>query len=149
MPEHVHLLVHPRETEYDIARIRQAIKAPIGSAAIAWLTTNDPEWLPRITRKRGAGTERLCWQSGGGHDRNIIEPVTLMNMINYIHANPVRRGLVERASDWEWTSAAFLQIGGDSPIPVDRIPPEWDNNGDRSGLFLLGSAWRPDCGFEI
>ena len=55
----------------------------------------------------------------------VILPVTLMNMIDYIHANPVRRGLVERASDWEWSSAAFLQIGGDSLIPVNRIPPEW------------------------
>jgi hypothetical protein len=46
-------------------------------------------------------------------------------MIDYIHANPVRRGLVELASDWEWSSAAFLQDGGDSPIPVDRVSPEW------------------------
>ena len=28
MPEHAHLIVHPRPNEYDIARIRQAIKEP-------------------------------------------------------------------------------------------------------------------------
>ena len=28
-------------------------------------------------------------------------------MIEYIHANPVRRGLVERAEDWEWSSARW------------------------------------------
>ncbi|MBT6158266.1 MAG: hypothetical protein HOL01_05445 [Planctomycetaceae bacterium] len=125
MPEHVHLVVHPRETEYDIAAIRKAIKAPVGSAAIDWLKTNAPEWLPRITRKRGGETERLFWQSGGGHDRNIIEPATLMRMIDYVHANPVRKGFVERASEWEWSSAAFLLTGGDSPIRVDRVPPGW------------------------
>jgi putative transposase len=28
-------------------------------------------------------------------------------MIDYIHANPVRRGLVTRAEDWEWSSARW------------------------------------------
>ncbi|MBT4867484.1 MAG: hypothetical protein HON53_20460 [Planctomycetaceae bacterium] len=125
MPEHVHMVVHPREAEYDISAIRKAIKAPVGSAAIAWLETNAPEWLPRVTRQRGGRTERIFWQSGGGYDRNIIEPDTLMSMIDYMHANPLRRGLVERAPEREWSSASFLLDGGESPIPVDRIPPEW------------------------
>ena len=37
MPEHVHLIVRPRESEYDIAEIRRAIKAPVGSKAIKYL----------------------------------------------------------------------------------------------------------------
>ena len=28
-------------------------------------------------------------------------------MIDYLHANPVRRGLVARAEDWEWPSARW------------------------------------------
>jgi putative transposase len=28
-------------------------------------------------------------------------------MIDAIHANPVRRGLVARAEDWEWSSARW------------------------------------------
>jgi hypothetical protein len=46
MPEHVHLVVRPREAEYDIAAIRKAIKAPVGTAAIAWLETNAPNGCP-------------------------------------------------------------------------------------------------------
>ena len=38
----------------------------------------------------------LFWQSGGGFDRNVNEPRALMAMIDYIHLNPVRRGLVAR-----------------------------------------------------
>jgi putative transposase len=48
-------------------------------------------------------------------------------MIDYIHLNPVRRGLVERASDWKWSSAAWfedLEVEGNGLVP-DRIPPEW------------------------
>jgi putative transposase len=31
----------------------------------------------------------------------------LWAMINYFHQNPVRRGLVQRATDWKWSSARF------------------------------------------
>ncbi len=45
--------------------------------------------------------------SAGGYDRNAYEPHTLLAMIEYIHANPVRRGLVKRAEDWKWSSAGW------------------------------------------
>jgi putative transposase len=125
MPEHVHLLIRPREAIYDIADIRLAIKAPVGQQAMAYLQADAPEWLPRVTRQRGDKTERLFWQSGGGYDRNITEPSTLMHVIDYIHNNPVRRGLVEHAWEWKWSSAAFYLGMGDSPIRLDPIPWEW------------------------
>ncbi len=125
MPEHVHLIVHPRDTSYDIADIRKAIKTPVGRKGIRFIEEHAPEWLPRITRKRGLKTERLFWQSGGGYDRNVVEPQTLMKMIDYIHLNPVRRGLVEKAVDWKWSSAAWNLNMGEVPMVPDLIPPEW------------------------
>jgi putative transposase len=80
---------------------------------------------PRITRTRGGVAERLFWQSGGGYDRNITEPSTLAAAIVYIHANPVRRGLVDRASDWTWSSAGWFEGEGRNELPPDPIPPEW------------------------
>lgn len=47
----------------------------------------------------------LFWQRGGGYDRNVRGEDALREKIGYIHANPVRRGLVERAEDWVWSSA--------------------------------------------
>jgi len=38
-------------------------------------------------------------QRGGGYDRKVIELSTLLYLIEYIHNNPVRRGLVNRATD--------------------------------------------------
>ena len=125
MPEHVHLVVHPKEHVYDIAEIRKVIKEPVGTQAIRWLVKEAPGWIPRITRRRGKKTERLFWQSGGGYDRNITEPKTLMQIIDYIHMNPVRRGLVERANQWKWSSAAWFLGAGTPPLIPDRIPPEW------------------------
>ncbi len=125
MPEHAHLIVHPRDSEYDIANIRKASKAPVGSKAIKFIKGEAPHWLPRVTRRRGQKTERLFWQSGGGHDRNVIEPETLMKMIDYIHMNSVRRGLVEKPEQWKWSSAAWYLGTGEPPIILDAIPYEW------------------------
>lgn len=125
MPDHAHLIVWPRQKIYEISDIRKAIKAPVGAKGIAWLEEHAPEWLPRITRKRGKKTERLFWQSGGGHDRNVYKGRTLLDMIDYIHANPVRKGLVLRPRDWKWSSAAWFDDGSEIPLMVDLIPPEW------------------------
>ena len=125
MPEHVHVLLHPNNELYDIADIRNAIKHPVGRAAIKHLAAKTPEWLPRITRKRGDKTERLFWQSGGGYDRNIDNGHTLAKEIEYIHLNPVRRGLVERAEDWKWSSAAWQLGSAPNSLATDSIPSEW------------------------
>jgi putative transposase len=37
----------------------------------------------------------------------ITSVATLRAAIEYIHANPVRRGLVARAEDWQWSSARW------------------------------------------
>ncbi|MEQ8616832.1 MAG: transposase [Lacipirellulaceae bacterium] len=125
MPDHVHLIIHPNATLYDIAAIRGAIKAPVARKAIEYLALEAPDWIPRISRKRGSKTERLFWQSGGGYDRNVTFGGTLLKMIDYIHLNPVRRGLVERPEEWKWSSAAWFAGVRDVPLILDTIPAAW------------------------
>ena len=125
MPEHVHLIVWPRRPTYQMATILKAIKEPVGRRAVSYLAEHAPEWLPRITRRRGARTERLFWQSGGGFDRNIWEPKALGPMIDYIHANPVHRGLAARDSAYRWSSAGWFEGTPTCDLIPDRIPPEW------------------------
>ena len=43
-------------------------------------------------------------------------------MIAYLHANPVRRILVEKADDWVWSSARFYQGATDVPLVLDPLP---------------------------
>jgi putative transposase len=128
MPEHVHLIIFPRKRDYSTSAIRKAIKEPVGRQAVRYLVDLHPEWLPRITRKRGDRIERLFWQSGGGFDRNVVEPKTLQSAIEYLHLNPVRRGLVERASDWKWSSASWYE-GKTALLQPDSIPPDWSREG--------------------
>ena len=46
--------------------------------------------------------------------------------IHYIHNNPVRRGLVSKASLWRWSSCLAWETGKDEPIAIDRdnVPME-------------------------
>ena len=125
MPDHAHVIVYPRQDEYDIAQIKHAVKSPVGRRGIAWLKANTPEWLPKITRNRGGKTERLFWQSGGGYDRNVVTRQTLLSMIDYLHDNPVRKQLVSRPRDWKYSSAAWYDDLTDVPLIPDKISPDW------------------------
>jgi putative transposase len=120
MPEHVHLLVAPREVGVEVGRFAGGIKEQVARKAIAWLEENAPEWIPTITVQEGKRTRRRFWQPGGGYDRNVDNLKTLLAIIDYIHANPVRRGLVERPEDWEYSSARWY--AGIRPVLIEMDP---------------------------
>lgn len=127
MPDHVHLIVHPRREAYDISAIRRAIKEPVARHAILWLKENSPEWLSKIERRRGERVEYVFWQSGGGYDRNVTDIETLSKMIDYIHLNPVRKKLVARACEWKWSSAAWYVDKSAVPLVPDEVPSDWSD----------------------
>jgi putative transposase len=116
MPEHVHLLVYPRQTPEAMPRFLQALKEPVARQAIAYLRTKAPAFLRELRVTEGKRVRHRFWQPGGGYDRNITSLEVLRAMIDYIHANPVRRGLVARAEQWEWSSARWY--AGIRPVPI-------------------------------
>ncbi len=127
MPEHVHLLLAPRSPSVGISQILGRIKRPVGRQAIAYLESTSPGWLARLTVVRSDGTdERRFWQAGGGYDRNVVESETAWKMVDYFHLNPVRRGLVGRPEDWEWSSARWYAGIRPVPLEIDATLPRID-----------------------
>ena len=63
------------------------------------------------------------WQPGGGYERNIAEGSTLRRLMDSIHENPVRHGMVERPEDWEWSIARWHAGIHPIPIEMDRTLP--------------------------
>ena len=41
--------------------------------------------------------------------------------LDYMHMNPVRAGLVARAVDWRWSSAAYFESGTDVGMPLEWV----------------------------
>ena len=125
MPEHVHIIVCPRDREYDTSDFLERIKGPVGRQAVRFLKLEAPEWLLRIRVKHGDFFKHHFWQPGRGHDRNVTRGRTLLKMIDYIHRNPVRRGLVEQAREWKWSSAGWYEGAPLNELKPDPIPWEW------------------------
>ncbi len=119
MPEHVHLLIWSGEKEYSIPKILQSIKLSTSMRAIRYLEKNKPEKLKWLHTGQKSSGYRF-WQDGGGYDRNVYSHDALVEIIEYIHRNPVRRGLVNDPFDWKWSSANEWRGPGSGPIRIDR-----------------------------
>jgi putative transposase len=120
MPEHVHLLIRPRESE--VGRILAAIKRPVSAAAKQYLCDrNATSWLQRLTVVEGGEEVFRFWQAGGGYDKNLTEEKAIQEIIAYIHANPVRRGLVEQPEQWYWSSARYWAGDLSGPLTMDSL----------------------------
>src|SRR5262249_40221221 len=94
MPEHVHVLIYPGETPGRMADILYTLKKSVANRAITYLTAHAPAFLPQMMDRQPNGpTAVRFWQRGGGYDENLYRPRKIWEKVEYIHANPVRRGL--------------------------------------------------------
>jgi putative transposase len=99
MPEHVHVLIGPRQPVYQVRLIRTALKVPVQRQALQFLRQHASTFLERLQDVQPNGkVHDRCWQRGGGYDGNVLEPATVVAMMEYLHNNPVRRGLVSGIS---------------------------------------------------
>ena len=73
-----------------------------------------------------------AWALGSGvkpfwktraYDFNVTAEKTLHAKLDYIHKNPITRGLVERADHWVWSSYRYYEYNDDSVIAMD-----WDGS---------------------
>ena len=120
MPEHVHLLIFPRASDYSISDILTDIKQPVTRWAFKYLQTRVPDSLSIMRDEQPSGKmAHRFWQRGGGYDRNLTKPKTIHATIDYIHTNPVRRELVDAADDWYWSSARYHMGRTDVPLVPD------------------------------
>jgi putative transposase len=119
MPNHVHLLIRPYQEIYSISDILLSIKQSASRKALISLRKKNSALLKKLATGQ-RHTHYRFWQDGGGYDRNIVFRKTIINVINYIHNNPVRRGLVSRPDDWKWSSAKDWADYGTGPIPIEK-----------------------------
>ncbi len=127
MPEHFHFLVAPRG-EYAVSAILRDIKQPSAMKMLVHIKLTRPVLAEQLAVMKGGRRVGRLWQQGGGYDRNITKLETAQASINYIHQNPVARGLCELATDWAWSSAGAYAL---DPIPVPvPISTRWLTGGD-------------------
>jgi len=145
MPNHWHLLLHPKK-DGDL------------SAAMGWLGTAH-------TRRYHAQTNTI----GGGHLYQgryksflVQDDSYLLTVLKYIERNPVRAKLFASAESWRWGSAhrrlkgtaKEKQILAESPTPLPRNYQRWINEPESAeelaalrasvnkGVPYGGDSWR-------
>ncbi|MFT3686149.1 MAG: hypothetical protein QM783_14715 [Phycisphaerales bacterium] len=131
MPNHFHLLVRPcRASRSDalllLAPMLRTLKQGVSQAVIPGMKRRDAAALVHMT---GADGIARFWQPGGGFDRNVRSLTEFTREVWYIHNNPVRRGLVEQADDWKWSSVRWWMGVRDGEIECDPPPGkiDWNN----------------------
>lgn len=104
MPNHVHVLFHALPG-WTMSKIVASWKSYTGRRISAFQTTG----YATLQRGATAGLEPGVPSGRVWHreywDRYIRDHAHYMNVVKYIHNNPVKAGLVKRPEDWRWSSA--------------------------------------------
>jgi REP-associated tyrosine transposase len=46
----------------------------------------------------------------------------ILEKLNYMHANPVKRGLVRLAEEWPWSSYRYYHSEDPAALATDHLP---------------------------
>ena len=105
MPDHVHLMVYPGIGRYDIGPFLKAIKRPFSFRVKKHLQECESPLQQRLTvhERPGRNVFRF-WQKGPGRDRNFVSHEAALKAADYVHNNPVRKGLWASPEEWLWSS---------------------------------------------
>ena len=100
MPDHIHVLLTPRTS---LEKAVQFIKGGFSYCA-----------------KKELGSNMEVWQKGFS-DHRIRDFADYLNHVSYIHENPARKHLCERAEEFEYSSAySGFEL---DPVPQGLKPP--------------------------
>jgi len=124
MPDHFHLLVHSTRLSNDTAGYLEAIKKSFQEQAIEILSVHAPQMLGRLRSQQGGRIVHDLWQRTSGQNRNVDFSRPLRPRIEYLHENPVRRGLAASPLEWKWSSAGSYAGQPLSELRHDPVPSE-------------------------
>ena len=104
MENHFHAVVHAD----DLPRVMADLKKFTAGKLLAQLEAERRTWLlDLLAAGKAAHKTRSTWQlwQEGYHPQVIYSDQTMMQKLDYIHANPVRRGWVASPEHWSYSSA--------------------------------------------
>jgi REP element-mobilizing transposase RayT len=119
MPDHFHLISNPRD-----GRIRELI-SELKSFSAKRIVKESKRFRFRLDED-----SHRVWQESF-KAMPLWSGWMIWQKINYIHANPVKAGLVESAKDYQWSSFRSFYSQGDDSIKIDK---EWAWSDDAEKL---------------
>ena len=115
LPDHWHAIIYP-PYPLSISRVFQAVKVSSTTAVNVRFGEKGELWQERF------------------FDRALRTVREYHEKVEYIHLNPVRRGLVKRAEEWQWSSIhEYAGVSGEEQerrcgLRIDRVRLPADEN---------------------
>jgi len=112
MPEHFHLLIG-EPSRGTVSTVMQVLKQRVSRRI-------------RSKRRRNNPNQQLLfkddeppsfWQPRS-YDFNVYSRKKHIEKLNYMHNNPVKRGLVSEPGEWAWSSYRFYTEGSQGVVTV-------------------------------
>jgi len=152
MPNHMHAIVFDRDFDND--RLKHTLddfRKFTGRQLLDYADANLPNPFGQTFRENAKeDRQRKFWQSTQ-HPEGIYSEKFYLQKFNYIHLNPVRKGLVRSTMDWRFSSAGYWGRGSGDPRQTSREPRQTSGNprqmsGDLTQTFewdveLSGIGW--------
>jgi putative transposase len=105
MPEHIHLLIGEPD-EKSVAVTMQVLKQRVSRRSLARGRSRFPE-----------GTVPPFWYPRS-YDFNVFSEKKIAEKLDYIHWNPVKRGLVASPEQWRWSSYRYYALGENGAVKI-------------------------------
>ncbi len=124
MPEHFHFLIKPEPAE-STSRLLQELKKRTAQQLVSVLTENQGHaWCHKMLKalrlppsvhsdSRYRVWERRFYPYG------VYSEKKRLDKLNYMHSNPVKRGLVPSPEEWPWWSSRFYYLNDTSLLSMD------------------------------
>lgn len=121
MPDHLHLLMRLRN-QTKISDVMRDIKHAIAFKVLGLLKAENSSLLSQLSLERlgKRGHRYSLWQRRF-YDFNLYLPEKLKEKLDYIHMNPVRKGLISSPSDWKYSSFRNYYLEDNSILIIDRL----------------------------
>jgi putative transposase len=117
MPDHIHLLIGEPE-KGDPSKAMQAIKQGFARRVL------------KSERKKRQSAQQELFAAGAEHawqrrfyDFNVYTARKRIEKLKYMHANPVKRGLVQEPEQWRWSSYRSYALGEEGAVKLNQHGP--------------------------
>jgi len=119
MDNHLHIIASANDLQKEIANFKSFTARSIIEALKAMTKTDWLDELRHFKAKHKKDREYQFWQEGA-HPEQIRGLEMMKQKVEYIHLNPVRRGLVQNPEDWIYSSAGnYLGKSGLLAVKTD------------------------------
>lgn len=126
MPEHFHMLVQSKQAENILNYIRGGRRSISGK--VRWLIEEDNKIITAFYPNHDIDLSVFYSKTGGKSrfrfwkEKPRVFPISreedVLKKLDYIHNNPVRRGLVKSPEEWEYSSFRNYCDGSRIELPI-------------------------------